>query len=101
MAWKHSEQSRHKRGLGRAHQVARKQLLAQEPSCRLCKAKNPPRITPATIADHIIPRAKGGSGGIENLQPVCADCHDAKTRKDLGWRPPRPRIGEDGWPIDD
>lgn len=100
MGWKHSEPSRHKRGLGRAHQKARAELLAREPLCRLCQAKNPPRVTAATIADHIIPRAKGGSGDISNLQPVCAQCHDEKTRKDLGWKPPRKQIGLDGWPID-
>lgn len=101
MAWKHSEPSRHKRGLGREHRKAREQLLRKEPLCRLCKQKNPPQMTMATIADHIIPRAKGGSGGMDNLQPVCPSCHDEKTRKDLGWRPARKQIAVDGWPIDD
>jgi 5-methylcytosine-specific restriction protein A len=100
MAWNHQEESRHKRGLGREHARNRKILLAREPLCRMCLAKNPPRSTVATIADHIIPRAKGGSGDITNLQPVCAECHDAKTRKDLGWKGPKKRIAEDGWPID-
>jgi 5-methylcytosine-specific restriction protein A len=101
-AWNHGDrESRHKRGLGGSHHRARKELLAQEPLCRLCLAKNPPRTTVATIADHIIPRAKGGSGDISNLQPVCARCHDEKTRADLGWRKRRPTIGLDGWPIDE
>ena len=101
-AWNHGDrESRHKRGLGRYHRKARKELLAQEPLCRLCKQKAPPRITLATIADHIIPRAKGGSGDISNLQPVCPTCHDDKTRKDLGWKPRRKRIGLEGWPIED
>jgi 5-methylcytosine-specific restriction endonuclease McrA len=55
----------------------------------------------ATIADHVIPRAKGGSGDISNLQPVCATCHDDKTRLDLGWKPRRRRIDLSGWPVDD
>jgi 5-methylcytosine-specific restriction protein A len=66
----------------------------------MCKLKSPPRHTIATIADHIIPRAKGGSGHISNLQSVCAECHDAKTRKDLGWKPARRQIAADGWPIE-
>ena len=101
-SWSHgSNESPHKRGLGRAHRVAREQLLRAEPLCRLCKQKSPPRTTLATIADHIVPRAKGGSGDISNLQPVCAECHDAKTRQDLGWKPAKRRIGADGWPCDD
>jgi 5-methylcytosine-specific restriction protein A len=100
--WNHGDrESRHKRGLGREHRQARAELLAREPLCRLCKQKTPPRITVATIADHVIPRAMGGAGDISNLQPVCATCHDDKTRLDLGWKPRRKRIGEDGWPIDD
>ena len=100
-AWNHgARESRHDRGLGRAHQKARAELLAREPLCRLCLAKTPPRTTAATIADHIIPRAKGGSGDISNLQPVCADCHDDKTRADLGWKARRKPIGLDGWPIE-
>jgi 5-methylcytosine-specific restriction protein A len=101
-AWNHgNRESRHKRGLGGAHHRARAQLLAQEPLCRLCKQKDPPRVTVATIADHIVPRAKGGIGDISNLQPVCAQCHDDKTRQDLGWKPRRKRIAYDGWPVDD
>jgi 5-methylcytosine-specific restriction protein A len=101
-AWNHGDrESPHKRRLGREHRKARADLLAGEPLCRLCKQKSPPRVTPATIADHVIPRAKGGSGDISNLQPVCAACHDEKTRLDLGWRPRRKRIDISGWPIDE
>jgi 5-methylcytosine-specific restriction protein A len=101
-SWNHGEnESRYKRGLGRDHRKARAELLAREPLCRLCQQKNPPRITAATIADHIVPRAKGGTGDISNLQPVCANCHDDKTRQDLGWKPRRKRIGLSGWPEDD
>lgn len=99
-AWSHGSESRHKRGLGAQHQRNRAKLLASGPFCRLCRAKNPPRDTLATIADHIIPRAKGGIGDLSNLQPVCANCHDEKTRKDLGWKAGKRQIGLDGWPVE-
>lgn len=99
--WAHpGRESRHKRGYGRQHVALRAQLLAQEPLCRMCAAKG--RVTAATIADHIVPIAKGGAvHDITNMQPVCEDCHDTKTRADNGWRAPRKRIALDGWPVDD
>ena len=97
-AWDHGGKSAAKRGYGRQHRKNREQLLRQEPLCRMCKAKNPPRYTPATIADHVVPIAKGGAiHDINNLQPVCADCHLAKSSADKGHRVRR-RIMADGWP---
>jgi len=34
----------------------------------------------ATVADHIIPRAQGGTSDWENLQALCKAHHDRKTR---------------------
>lgn len=96
--WDHGGKSSAKRGYGREHRRLRAILLAQEPLCRLCKAKG--RTTAATIADHIKPIASGGAvHDIENLQPVCAPCHERKTLTDQGKRV-RPTFGADGWPID-
>jgi len=33
--------------------------------------------------DHIIPRSKGGTNDKSNIQLICANCHDAKTKTDL------------------
>jgi hypothetical protein len=36
--------------------------------------------------DHIVPKFKGGSNELENIQLLCANCHEDKTREDLtGW----------------
>ncbi len=32
--------------------------------------------------DHIIPVARGGSWGMENLQTLCRECHSFKTKQD-------------------
>ena len=35
----------------------------------------------ATEVDHIIELAAGGTNTIDNVQPLCKDCHKAKTAK--------------------
>jgi 5-methylcytosine-specific restriction protein A len=42
------------------------------------------RTTAGTIADHILPLAKGGSGDQSNYQLLCAPCSSAKTDADAG-----------------
>jgi 5-methylcytosine-specific restriction enzyme A len=97
--WDHAGASPASRGYGREHRRLRAQLLKREPLCRLCLAKG--RVRPATIADHIRPIAAGGAvHDLSNLQPVCAECHNAKTMSDQGKRAKR-QIGRDGWPVDD
>lgn len=65
------------RGYGWDHQKARARLLAREPLCRACKGEG--KTTAATIADHIVPLAEGGSRGEDNLQPLCTTHHAEKT----------------------
>lgn len=36
--------------------------------------------------DHITPKFKGGSNEPENIQHICANCHEDKTREDLTGR---------------
>ena len=99
--WDHGGASSTARGYGRQHRKLRDQLLKQEPLCRMCAQKTPPRCTPATIADHVTPIAKGGAvHDINNLQPVCAQCHQDKSNRDKGHRVKR-RITVSGWPEDD
>ncbi|WP_246381128.1 HNH endonuclease [Novosphingobium chloroacetimidivorans] len=55
----------------------REQVLADEPLCRPCAKQG--RVTQATIADHIKPKAEGGTDDRENYQPICDLCHVLKT----------------------
>jgi 5-methylcytosine-specific restriction endonuclease McrA len=56
-------------------------------------------FTAAVEVDHVIPLHKGGKDDASNLQSLCRDCHDAKTRRDLGQRDRSHAIGVDGWPV--
>jgi len=74
---------------GRPWQRIRRAVLNAEPCCVVCLADN--RVTLATEVDHILPIHKGGGNEIENLQPLCSECHAFKTYVDLNGRPkPKP-----------
>jgi 5-methylcytosine-specific restriction protein A len=97
MAW--SKESRQARGLGADWDKARIRALRRDfGMCQLCAKAD--RDTPATEVDHIIPRSKGGTHDLANLQSLCHECHAEKSAADLGKRyRPRPQIGPDGYPI--
>ncbi len=63
---------------GRQLQRNRARLFSDEPLCRTCRAGG--RVTVATIRDHIVPLAEGGTDADDNVQPLCQDCSDIKTR---------------------
>lgn len=65
---------------GRELQRRRRRLFAAEPLCRTCAAQG--FVTAATIRDHIIPLAEGGTDAPENIQPLCHACSDAKTQQE-------------------
>ncbi|UIJ43713.1 HNH endonuclease [Sphingomonas cannabina] len=58
----------------------RARILIEEPLCRLCLEAG--RISPTTIADHIIPKAEGGGDERSNYQGLCRPCHVAKTARE-------------------
>ncbi len=57
---------------------------------------------PATHADHIKARSKGGPDTLSNLTSQCPSCHSRKTvRQDGGFGHAQSRqraVGADGWP---
>ena len=95
--WEDRKGSMTKRITGRRLQRIRKQVFGEQPICVACKAKG--KVTPAVEVDHIVALVNGGEDNHENRQALCKECHEAKTRRDLGQRE-RPRIGLDGWPVE-
>ena len=60
--------------------LSRMQLM-REPLCVVCYGAG--RITPAEIADHIMPIRDGGARlDLSNLQSLCRGCHNKKHNKE-------------------
>lgn len=79
---------------GRKGQWLRRRRLAREPLCRICKSKG--LVVEATVPDHILPLAKGGTDTDDNIRCLCDHCHLDVTREQFGVMV----IGADvdGWP---
>src|SRR5574343_544961 len=75
------------RGYGADWQKLRAIVLASEPLCRHCNAQG--RTTAATQVDHIVPIERAPQLRLvrSNLQPLCDDCHGAKTAGKLRSEP--------------
>jgi len=69
--------TRQQRGYGRKHDAMRAQVLREEPLCRACADLG--RITATEVADHIVPKAEGGTDERSNYQGLCGRCHKGKT----------------------
>ncbi len=92
MSW-HERQQKFKRTTGRRWMKLKHVVLVEEPVCRICERK------PSLEVDHIVPICKGGTDTRDNLQGVCLECHEDKTRTDLGQKDKPQAIGLDGYPI--
>jgi 5-methylcytosine-specific restriction protein A len=58
----------------------RRALFAEHPLCVVCERQG--RVTVATIRDHIVPLAEGGTDAPTNIQALCQMCSDAKTAQE-------------------
>ena len=76
--WARAAGKKDPRKRGRAGQRDRKQVMDEEPFCRLCLAKGL-RVA-SDVVDHITPLAWGGSDERANKQALCHPCHDAKSK---------------------
>jgi 5-methylcytosine-specific restriction protein A len=69
-----------KRITGRKLQKLRDALFKREPLCAECNRLG--RVTLATQRDHIIALEDGGEDVESNVQGLCDDCHDVKSREE-------------------
>jgi 5-methylcytosine-specific restriction protein A len=80
---------------GRAAVKQRKLRLARTYGlCEDCTTKG--RTQAASVVDHIIPLAHGGSDEDSNTRNLCKPCHKARTAEQFGHKN-KPTIGRDGW----
>ena len=102
--WQGQRGDRHQRGYGSTWTRIRADVLRRDGG-RCCQCAREGRATPATEVDHIVPRCRGGTDVVANLEALCRECHAAKTAREAaaasGRRPPRPRgrFGPDGRPV--
>jgi 5-methylcytosine-specific restriction protein A len=71
------------RGYDKDWRRVRDDVLRDEPCCRLCA----PAVSLAVEVDHVKPLAQGGARLDRlNLQPLCNNCHIAKTSSENAGR---------------
>lgn len=80
------------RGYGSKWQAFRLKYLADHPLCVLCAEEKPPKVTAATVVDHI--KAHKGDQilfwDLANLRPLCKPHHDRIVSEGDFGRPPAP-----------
>ena len=76
-----------KRTRGRQLQRIRAEHAKLHPLCVGCLRKG--TVREWTQLDHITPLCRGGKDAPSNRQGLCDECHDAKTRTDMGYRQPQ------------
>jgi 5-methylcytosine-specific restriction protein A len=81
----------HRPAWKRRWEAKRAQILQRDRHlCQPClRAK---RFTKATEVDHIKPRAQGGNEEPDNLEAICGECHEVKSKREANpnyrYRPP-------------
>lgn len=77
-AWSYKRETPVKRITGRRLQRMRAELFRDKPLCAKCLEQG--LIVLATERDHIVPLFEGGTDERNNIQALCAACHEAKTK---------------------
>jgi 5-methylcytosine-specific restriction protein A len=81
---------------GRAGQAQRiRRLKRTHGLCEDCITQG--RVEVATVVDHIIPLALGGTDEDSNTRNLCKLHHETRTAEQFGHRA-KVIIGNDGWP---
>ncbi|AGT09974.1 HNH nuclease [Paracoccus aminophilus JCM 7686] len=79
--WHGQAGNRHERGYGAAWDRLRIAILERDKRlCVLCIRSGRPVV--AHSVDHIVPKSKGGTDDLDNLQSLCRPCHAAKTARE-------------------
>lgn len=77
-SWDHKGKNRHQRGYGSDWEKIRAKVLARDKYlCQECLKNG--YHTYGNQGDHIIPKAKGGTDHLDNLQCLCYNHHKQKT----------------------
>lgn len=75
-AWASTTTSAASRGYGPQWRRLRAIVLDRDPVCKGCGKAASMHV------DHVVPKARGGTDAIQNLQGLCERCHQAKTARD-------------------
>ena len=98
----HESRAETKRWYARTNWIRLRTLqLKTSPLCAICLHSG--KLTVASVVDHVEPRSKGGEDyDVGNLQSLCPECHNRKTRRDAGvtTKPVARGCSADGTPID-
>jgi 5-methylcytosine-specific restriction enzyme A len=76
--WDHGGRGRIERGYDHRWMKLRLVVLARDQHlCQPCRRAR--RVSPATAVDHIIPKAKGGTDDLANLEAICDPAIGTRT----------------------
>lgn len=74
--WKGDHRTTKQKGYcGATWSRLRAQTLRKHPVCVVCRERV------SVVADHIVPKKRGGKDEAANLQGLCLRCHGEKTRR--------------------